>query len=419
MSFDRPFDRRRLLGHSLAAGGLVSLSGCMSGGMGAARGVSTASRVIGVPPMIAPMRASIDRITDIKVCLRPFRPQGPRLDTEMLGDTLVVHNYGHGGSGWSLSWGSAEVAVGKAAAALPSHIAVVGCGIIGLTSAVMAQRAGMQVTIYAKEVFSRTRSVRANGSWTPDSRIALTAPAGEAFGALWERMARFSWKSFRSYLGLPGSPVDFADQYRLSDQPFTAHDEEDAPPPNKGDYASTGMPQDSSEFASYGERIADITPGHEVMERGSTPFAAPYVRRSSNMFFNFSSYGHYLMQEFLENGGKIEIREFHAPGELAQLKEKVVINCPGYAARDLWQDSKLIPVRGQTAWLIPQPEVHYGLYTNNVSALSKADGLMIQAFRPGFGDMEGVGDSNEMPDRAESEAGVEVIRKAFIGFRLG
>ncbi|WP_068083039.1 FAD-dependent oxidoreductase [Novosphingobium rosa] len=414
MSFDSPFDRRRLLGHSLAAGGLVSLSGCVSG----AGGPAMASRIIGAAPSLAPMRASVDRITDIKVCLRPFRPQGPRLDTEMLGDTLVIHNYGHGGSGWSLSWGSAEVAVGKAAAALPDRLAVVGCGIIGLTSAVMAQRAGMQVTIYTKEVFSRTRSVRANGSWTPDSRIALTAPAGEAFGALWERMARFSWKSFRSYLGLPGNPVDFADNYRLSDEPFTAREEEEAPPPGKGSYASTGMPQDSSEFASYGERIADITPGHEVFASGSTPFAAPYVRRSSNMFFNFSTYGHYLMQEFLENGGKIEIREFHEPGELAQLKEKVVINCPGYAARDLWRDSKLIPVRGQTAWLIPQAEVHYGIYTNNVSALSKADGLMIQGFN-GLGDMEGVGDSSELPDRAESEAAVEVIRKAFMGFKFG
>lgn len=411
MNFDRPFDRRRLLGHSLAAGGLVSLAGC------AGTGSLAGTRVIGRRDSIAPMRASVDRITDIKVCLRPFRPQGPRLETEMLGDTLVIHNYGHGGSGWSLSWGSAEVAVGKAAAALPDRIAVVGCGIIGLTSAVMAQRAGMQVTIYTREVFSRTRSVRANGSWTPDSRIALTRPAGEAFGAQWERMARFSWKSFRSYLGLPGNPVDFSDQYHLADAPFESH-EDPAPPAGTDDHASTGMPRHSSEFASYGERIADITPTPETMEAGSTPFAAPYVRRSSNMFFNFSSYGHYLMQEFLENGGKIEIREFHAPGELARLKEKVVINCPGYAARDLWRDTTLIPVRGQTAWLIPQAEVHYGVYTHNVAALSKADGLMIQSFRAGLGDMEGVGDSSELPDRAESEAAVAVIARAFAGFKL-
>ena len=54
---------------------------------------------------LAPIRARTDRIFDVAVCLRPFRAAGPRLDTERLGDTLVVHNYGHGGSGWSLSWG--------------------------------------------------------------------------------------------------------------------------------------------------------------------------------------------------------------------------------------------------------------------------------------------------------------------------
>src|SRR5215472_5299621 len=63
---------------------------------------------------IIPIRAHVDRIFRITVCLRPFRAAGPRLDVERLGDKVVVHNYGHGGSGWSLSWGSADVVVRKA-----------------------------------------------------------------------------------------------------------------------------------------------------------------------------------------------------------------------------------------------------------------------------------------------------------------
>src|ERR1700755_2841198 len=54
-------------------------------------------------PKLAPVRARIDRLFDITVCLRPFRAAGPRLDTEQIGDTLVVHNYGHGGSGRALA----------------------------------------------------------------------------------------------------------------------------------------------------------------------------------------------------------------------------------------------------------------------------------------------------------------------------
>src|ERR1051326_7308401 len=72
---------------------------------------------------LAPIRARTDRIFDIAVCLRPFRAAGPRLATERLGDTLVVHNYGHGGSGWSLSWGSSSIAVAKAMQAQPQEIA--------------------------------------------------------------------------------------------------------------------------------------------------------------------------------------------------------------------------------------------------------------------------------------------------------
>src|SRR6266481_8409550 len=67
-------------------------------------------------PALVPIRAQTDRIFDTAVCLRPFRAAGPKLDVECVGNTQVVHNYGHGGSGWSLSWGSSAVAVRKAMA---------------------------------------------------------------------------------------------------------------------------------------------------------------------------------------------------------------------------------------------------------------------------------------------------------------
>ena len=40
----------------------------------------------------------------------------------------------------------------------PKKIAVIGSGIIGLTSALVALRAGAQVTIYTRELLPRTRS---------------------------------------------------------------------------------------------------------------------------------------------------------------------------------------------------------------------------------------------------------------------
>jgi D-amino-acid oxidase len=44
-----------------------------------------------------------------RVGLRPFRKSGVRLESARLGDgRSVIHNYGHGGSGFTLSWGCAH-----------------------------------------------------------------------------------------------------------------------------------------------------------------------------------------------------------------------------------------------------------------------------------------------------------------------
>lgn len=67
--------------------------------------------------------AECSRVVDIqeprvlreRVGLRPFRKSGVRLEKEKLnGGRTVVHNYGHGGSGFTLSWGCANEVVGLA-----------------------------------------------------------------------------------------------------------------------------------------------------------------------------------------------------------------------------------------------------------------------------------------------------------------
>jgi D-amino-acid oxidase len=58
------------------------------------------------------------RVLGHRVGLRPFRPQ-VRVEAEPPGPgPLVVHNYGHGGAGVTLSWGCAREAAALAAQAL-------------------------------------------------------------------------------------------------------------------------------------------------------------------------------------------------------------------------------------------------------------------------------------------------------------
>ena len=67
--------RRGLLRASLLGSGV--LAGCSTAPGGSSFAPS---------PQLVPIRARTDRIFDIAVCLRPFRPAGPRIDTERLGD---------------------------------------------------------------------------------------------------------------------------------------------------------------------------------------------------------------------------------------------------------------------------------------------------------------------------------------------
>jgi FAD dependent oxidoreductase len=410
-------DRRDLLKGSFAMGGLLGLSGRAAAQRGGASAPTTLP-VEDIPPKLAPIRAHVDRLFDITVCLRPFRRKGPRLEIEQMGSTVVVHNYGHGGSGWSLSWGSANIAVQKAMSFSPKQIAVVGCGIIGLTSAITAQRAGAQVTIYTRELFSKTRSTRANGGWTPDSRISLGDAAGPQFGELWERMARYAWKTHRSYLGIPGDPVNFADRYGLSDNPpnpgggrgGNANEDAEAAVRAQGNWV--GQPNRNADFGRYSDRIRDLTGrGGVQLPEQYNPFPVRSATRSEGMFFNIPTYGHMLLADFYAAGGKVVIKEFHSPSEMTHLKEKVVINCPGYAAKDLWRDDDMVPVRGQIGWLLPQQEVNYGISYRGVQVLSKPDGIMVIALENG--DLKGYNDGNEIVRRDESERAVGVLEELY------
>ncbi len=238
--------RRNFLGGGLAA---LGLTGCVERARNGA--VVAPLPAYDRVPRLMPIRAHADRIFRVTVCLRPFRAAGPRLDVERVGDKTVVHNYGHGGSGWSLSWGSSSIAVEKAMGFGEREVGVIGCSALGMTSAILLQRAGCKVTIYAKERPPDVRSARATGSWTPDSRIALTNAVSSDFPALWEKMSRYSFHMYESY------------------------------------------------------SIADLAPRSQDLPRKSNPSPTLYARRNSSLTFNVADYSRQVGERFLVEGGKI------------------------------------------------------------------------------------------------------------------
>ncbi|TWB45062.1 FAD-dependent oxidoreductase [Nitrospirillum pindoramense] len=386
--------RRTML---VGAGAALALAGCaVKGEDGRHGGISEAVRS---PLMLTPIRATPDRITRVTVCTRPFRPQGPRLEVERIGQKLVVHHYGHGGSGWSLSWGTGLVATEKAMALGERDIAVVGCGAIGLTTALQLQRAGAKVTIYAKDLPPDTRSSLATGVWSPDSRICLEQYATPEFKALWARVCLTSFQAYQSLLGLPGTPIEWVDNYNVADP--ANHERQGEGTDSRPPFA------DSLQH----DLLPTLTPHPVDVPAGLHPFGGRVVRRGTNMVFNISSYARLLLDDFHANGGRIEVQEFHTPADFARLPQKVLVNCTGYGARALMGDASIVPVRGQLARMIPQDDVHYGLYYNGVSFVPRRDGFVFQVIGPD--DYYGYNDDSVAPDRPLADQAVRTIASLF------
>ncbi|MGZ6079164.1 MAG: FAD-dependent oxidoreductase [Myxococcaceae bacterium] len=344
-------------------------------------------------------RASPAAITQITVCTRPFRPQGPRIELEQIGSTAVIHNYGHGGSGWSLSWGSSALAAQLALGTGQQDIAVIGCGALGITSALLLQRAGAaRVTIYARDLPPNVRSSLASGVWSPDSRICLEAHASAAFKSRWQAMARTSFQAHQTWLGLADRPVEFIDQY-VGVRPH-------GPPP----------PVDPRpRFArSEPQLLEGITPGVvETFAPGTHPLGDLTLRQLPTLMYNLTAYSRLLMSDFLARGGQIEVREFQSPSELSRLRQRTVINATGYGARALFGDTSLVPVRGQLARTPTEPDISYGLVAAGASFVPRRDGFVFQILGPD--EYYGYGDDTAVPDRAEAERAVQTITGLFVG----
>jgi hypothetical protein len=110
------------------------------------------------------------------LCERPMRHGAPRLCVEQVGDKVVAHDYGHGGSGWTLAPGSAEYVDGLLISSplakdlrTDTPITVIGAGVIGLFTAYdLCQKGYTDITVMA-ERFDGLTSHNAGGLLAPVS----------------------------------------------------------------------------------------------------------------------------------------------------------------------------------------------------------------------------------------------------------
>jgi len=339
---ERLIDRRRLIAGAGATGLALGLGACTP------RAPLSTSRS---PANLCLPRVNVspDRVIRTVAGLRPYRETGFVVREQRMGATRVIHNYGHGGGGITLSWGSSRLAVDLAlSGGLPGHsgpVAVIGAGALGLTTAKLLQEAGLAVRIYAESLPPHTTSNVAGGQINPTSVFRRSAVGG-GFMRQFEAAMDYSFRRFQISVG-----------------------------------DDTGVHWHTT-YDAYRERpLSDlerrIMPDARILREGEHPFPVPVVREWRTMYVETGRWLAHLLRDVRIGGAQVERRKLASPAEVAALPERLVFNCTGLGARELFGDDGMVPVRGQLAILLPQPEVRHA-YTGPVGYMfPRADGIVL------------------------------------------
>ena len=279
----------------------------------------------------SPVNSTLNRVINTVVGLRPYRTSGYRLEAETLNHKRLIHNYGHGGGGVSLSWGTCHIAARMALETNPKTVAVIGAGVMGITCALILARQGIAVTVYAAAFEPHTTSNIAAALWLPTTYYDSKVVSSE-FLRKDKLISQAALRGFFDYVNRPGYGVFWHDYHFLSYQ----------------------KPAKKRELPGGN----DLYPEYRVSTENNL-FGYAYQEKMQSLMIDPSFYLQRLKSDAHIAGAEFKLQQFSSLEEIVNLPQKTIINCTGLGAKQLFNDDKLLPVQGQLTLLLPQPEINY------------------------------------------------------------
>ena len=300
---------------------------------------------------VPPVKAELSRVLRTTVGLRPFRPDGFVVRVERFGEKTLVHDYGHGGSGMTLCWGTAQMAIDAALYVVGREAAVIGCGVIGLATARLLQRRGVRVTIYTVDEPPNTTSNASGAFWAPFGLV----DDGRLTPEIGDRIVKAARTAFLEFESMRGDP-----RYAIRRMPIYYIDDETPSP------------------GAEETLLPDLFTGPRL-EAGEHPWGNRQVMVVAGMLIEPTPFVAALHEDFLRDGGTIVRRAIASRDEIALIPEPVVFNCSGLGSRVLANDEELIPMKGQLTLLEPQPEIDYmiALERERIYMLPRSDAIVV------------------------------------------